>query len=157
MAWHRRPQPSNWRTIKASVLIAHNGVCHVWTRQADQCDHIINVARGGSHDVDNLAPIQRHTIRCQPLPDLRTPLSRTQVQGRGSTRQHTPRITWQETSRATPRPDLTQTHVATSTTYKSQRWMVINNHHQCRHDLALGTPTPGHPTPRHPHTLGPPT
>jgi hypothetical protein len=63
MAWQRRAQPTNWRTIKAQVLVAHNGVCWVCGHgQADQCDHIINVARGGSHDVDNLAPNSHNTL-----------------------------------------------------------------------------------------------
>jgi hypothetical protein len=41
MAWHRRPTPGNWATIKATVMTAHNGVCHVCGHgQADQCDHL---------------------------------------------------------------------------------------------------------------------
>jgi hypothetical protein len=69
MAWHRRAQPTNWKTIKASVLIAHSGVCHVCQHDgATQVDHLVNVARGGSHDVDNLAPIHGTAYGANPCP-----------------------------------------------------------------------------------------
>jgi 5-methylcytosine-specific restriction protein A len=69
MAWHRRPEPGNWQTLRRQVLAAHNGVCHVCGHEgADQCDHLLNVARGGTHDVDNLAPIHGTPSGANPCP-----------------------------------------------------------------------------------------
>jgi hypothetical protein len=69
MAWHRRAEPSNWKTIKAQVMVAHDGRCHVCGHgDSDQVDHLVNVARGGSHDVDNLAPIHGTAYGTNPCP-----------------------------------------------------------------------------------------
>jgi len=69
MAWHRRPEPGNWATIKAQVMTAHSGICWVCGHgDSDQCDHIINVARGGTHDLDNLAPIHGTAYGTNPCP-----------------------------------------------------------------------------------------
>jgi len=69
MAWHRRPAPGNWATLKAQVMVAHSGICWVCGHgQADQCDHIINVARGGTHDLDNLQPIHGTPFGTNPCP-----------------------------------------------------------------------------------------
>lgn len=70
MAWHRRAQPTNWKTLKASVLIAHSGVCWVCGHAGGvlEVDHIINVARGGSHDPSNLAPIHGTAYGANPCP-----------------------------------------------------------------------------------------
>lgn len=60
MSWaaHRRPAPGNWKTLKAAVLRLHGYTCHLCGHGgADEVDHRLNVARGGNHDPDNLAPI----------------------------------------------------------------------------------------------------
>jgi hypothetical protein len=69
MAWHRRPAPGNWATLRAQTLTAWAGVC--WQcghGGSDQVDHIVNVARGGTHDLDNLAPIHGTAYGANPCP-----------------------------------------------------------------------------------------
>jgi 5-methylcytosine-specific restriction endonuclease McrA len=66
MVWQRdsnRIVPGDWATRKARVLQRDARVCHVCHHAgADQVDHIINVAHGGTHELSNLAPI--HGDRC---------------------------------------------------------------------------------------------
>lgn len=61
MSWGEKSNrivPTNWKGIKARVLRAHDGICHLCKHpDAEQVDHILNVARGGTHDDSNLAPI----------------------------------------------------------------------------------------------------
>lgn len=59
MAWDssKRVVPGNWKSLKAKVLKDHAGRCHLCGHDgAEQVDHIVNVARGGTHALDNLAP-----------------------------------------------------------------------------------------------------
>ena len=70
MAWHRRPAPGNWATLKAKVMVAHGGRCHVCGHDGGllEVDHIINVARGGTNDPSNLAPIHGTAYGTNPCP-----------------------------------------------------------------------------------------
>lgn len=59
----QRVVPTDWKRRKAQVLEAHGRVCHLCGHpDAEEVDHILNVAAGGSHDLTNLAPI--HGRRC---------------------------------------------------------------------------------------------
>ena len=66
MTWGRKSNrivPSDWKRRRARVLAQHGHVCHVCGHgQAEQVDHLLNVARGGTHDESNLAPI--HGAAC---------------------------------------------------------------------------------------------
>lgn len=61
MAWQRnshRIVPPDWARRKTACLTAHSRICHVCLHgDAEQVDHVLNVARGGSHEPENLAPI----------------------------------------------------------------------------------------------------
>lgn len=62
MTWSRskHTQPPDWRRRKAAVLAAHAHLCHVCRHGgAEQVDHVLNQARGGSDHPDNLAPIHQ--------------------------------------------------------------------------------------------------
>lgn len=61
----RHAVPGNWRTLKARVLTDHNRICHTCRHgDADQVDHVLNLARGGTHDPSNLAPIHTQCPTC---------------------------------------------------------------------------------------------
>ncbi|MEH3033639.1 MAG: HNH endonuclease signature motif containing protein [Aeromicrobium erythreum] len=60
-----RPQPSNWRTTERRILERDEYRCYLGSHDATTVDHIVPVARGGSHDDDNLAAI------CQPCAEDR--------------------------------------------------------------------------------------
>lgn len=66
MVWQatsHRVVPTDWKTRKALVLKRHAGICHVCGHgQAEQVDHLLNLARGGNHEPANLAPI--HGTHC---------------------------------------------------------------------------------------------
>lgn len=66
MTWGReshRPVPSDWKKRKALVLERDRGVCHACGHGgADDVDHLVNVAAGGTHELDNLGTI--HSGRC---------------------------------------------------------------------------------------------
>jgi 5-methylcytosine-specific restriction endonuclease McrA len=65
MAWSSdRPsprnasRPSDWKERKAAVLKRDSGQCYLCGGLgADQADHIVPVAQGGSHGLDNLAAV----------------------------------------------------------------------------------------------------
>lgn len=53
--------PHNWTSIRQLVMERDNGRCQEFMRDGTQCtdpgtecDHIINVASGGTHSLDNL-------------------------------------------------------------------------------------------------------
>lgn len=50
-------QPANWRSTKARILKRDGGLCYQCGKPASEVDHVIPVARGGTHDDDNLAAI----------------------------------------------------------------------------------------------------
>lgn len=57
----RRKDPANWQAIKALVSERANGRCQDFMRDGTQCtdagtecDHIINLANGGTDALDNL-------------------------------------------------------------------------------------------------------
>lgn len=63
MAWEtsRHTLPGDWKTRKARCLAEHERRCHVCGHDgADEVDHVVNVARGGSHEPENLRPIHGH-------------------------------------------------------------------------------------------------
>lgn len=58
-----RVVPADWARRKATVMARDHGVCHVCGHGgATDCDHVVNVAAGGTHDLGNLALI--HAERC---------------------------------------------------------------------------------------------
>lgn len=61
MAWQHRSHrvvPSDWGTRKKRVLMRDGRTCHDCGHGgADEVDHLVNVAAGGSHEYDNLAAI----------------------------------------------------------------------------------------------------
>jgi 5-methylcytosine-specific restriction endonuclease McrA len=67
MTWRRQSNrivPADWKARKTRAFAEHQRVCHVCLHpDADEIDHILNVARGGTHEADNLAPI--HGKACQ--------------------------------------------------------------------------------------------
>jgi len=82
MPWGRRgrPQPNEWKIRKAHVLAQHQGRCHQCLHPgAEQVDHIINVAAGGTHELGNLAPI--HNNPC-PVCQRRCHQEKTQREAR---------------------------------------------------------------------------
>jgi 5-methylcytosine-specific restriction endonuclease McrA len=57
-AWDNagRVVPGDWKSRKAKVLRRDRGICYVCRQQsADEVDHTVNVAEGGTHDLSNLA------------------------------------------------------------------------------------------------------
>jgi 5-methylcytosine-specific restriction protein A len=57
-ATSRRVVPGDWKTRKAKVLRRDRGICHVCGGPgATEVDHLLNVARGGNHELSNLAAI----------------------------------------------------------------------------------------------------
>ncbi|MEU7863497.1 HNH endonuclease signature motif containing protein [Nonomuraea sp. NPDC049141] len=51
-------RPSDWRRRRRFVLTRDRGVCYVCRRPgATEVDHVVPVARGGSHDYSNLKAI----------------------------------------------------------------------------------------------------
>lgn len=84
--WHPYPVPKGWKATRNRIMNRDNGCCYVCGHEgADQIDHIISIANGGSHDDTNLAPIHRvpchstktrteqvqRTVTTQPAPKLR--------------------------------------------------------------------------------------
>lgn len=63
-------QPGNWKTLKARVLKRDGYTCYLCGGDADTADHVIPVAQGGTHDMDNLAAI------CTPCHDVKTETER---------------------------------------------------------------------------------
>jgi 5-methylcytosine-specific restriction endonuclease McrA len=61
MAWSNNPDrhyPSDWQQRRRLVLKRDNRVCHACQHGgADTVDHLVNIRRGGTHDLANLAPI----------------------------------------------------------------------------------------------------
>ncbi len=61
MTWQNKSKrivPADWKSRKARVLTRHGRICgECGHGQADEVDHVLNVARGGTHDYDNLQPI----------------------------------------------------------------------------------------------------
>ena len=69
MASQGRPQPGNWRATRRAVLAAWHATCHVCGHdQADQVDHVLNLARGGTDNPDNLRPIHGTAYGTNPCP-----------------------------------------------------------------------------------------
>lgn len=55
--------PPGWTTTRTRILKRDARICYICGGEgADQVDHIINVAAGGSHDDHNLAAI--HEVPC---------------------------------------------------------------------------------------------
>ena len=55
--------PPGWTTTRTRILKRDARICYICGGEgADQVDHIINVATGGSHDDHNLAAI--HEVPC---------------------------------------------------------------------------------------------
>ncbi len=72
MSWSgKRIVPTDWKSRKATVLRRDAGICHVCRQPgAAEVDHILPVAEGGSHHLDNLAaihadPCHRHKTRTE--------------------------------------------------------------------------------------------
>lgn len=62
MTWLGDPRTSNaaWRRKRARILRRDRGVCHVCGKPgADEVDHLVPVAGGGSDHESNLAAIHR--------------------------------------------------------------------------------------------------
>lgn len=59
-----RTLPRDWKRRRAFVLRRDRRTCYVCGLRATQVDHVLSVARGGSHDYSNLAAI---CIRCHIL------------------------------------------------------------------------------------------
>ena len=59
MAWAGGyTSPPGWKTTRKRILKRDAGICHICGGEgADQVDHLLNVAAGGSHDDHNLAAI----------------------------------------------------------------------------------------------------
>jgi 5-methylcytosine-specific restriction enzyme A len=61
MPWSQqshRSVPTDWNSRKRAVRRRDNGVCHVCGHPgADQVDHLVNVASGGTHDLANLGMV----------------------------------------------------------------------------------------------------
>lgn len=70
MAWHRRPTPPGWATLRAQTLEAHDYTCHLCGHEGGvlEVDHLLNTRRGGSHDPSNLAPIHGSAFGSDPCP-----------------------------------------------------------------------------------------
>ena len=65
MTWDssKRVVPTDWPKRKARALRDHAGRCHICGHPgAEQVDHVLNVARGGTHEPSNLAPA--HGLPC---------------------------------------------------------------------------------------------
>jgi 5-methylcytosine-specific restriction endonuclease McrA len=83
----RRPQPGNWKYLKAKILRDHAGVCHLCGHPgAAQVDHIIPVKlwlerhiTGSPHHPSNLAPA--HATAC-PVCGRRCHIDKTQAEAR---------------------------------------------------------------------------
>lgn len=59
----RRPAPSNWKTLRLSILNRDGRVCYRCGHgDADEVDHRVPTTQGGSHDPANLGAI--HGGRC---------------------------------------------------------------------------------------------
>ena len=50
-------KPGNWATLKAFVLERDGRTCYLCGGLAVTADHVLCVAHGGTHDLDNLAAI----------------------------------------------------------------------------------------------------
>lgn len=59
-------QPTNWRAIVRRILNRDGHTCYLCSGNATTADHIVPVARGGTHDDDNLAAI------CEPCHATKT-------------------------------------------------------------------------------------
>lgn len=61
MTWNNWPnyqRPPGWKATRQRILTRDNYTCHICGQPgADQVDHLINVAAGGTHDDTNLAAI----------------------------------------------------------------------------------------------------
>ncbi|MGI8614626.1 MAG: HNH endonuclease [Nocardioidaceae bacterium] len=54
----QRIVPSDWNSLKTKVMRRDRGICYVCGQSgADQVDHVVNIAEGGTHDLGNLAAI----------------------------------------------------------------------------------------------------
>jgi 5-methylcytosine-specific restriction endonuclease McrA len=50
--------PTDWNSRKRACFAAYGDTCHLCQHAgADQVDHVINVARGGTHELQNLRPV----------------------------------------------------------------------------------------------------
>jgi 5-methylcytosine-specific restriction endonuclease McrA len=57
-AGSRRTVPTDWPARRRRCLLEHDGICHVCGHGgATHVDHVLNVARGGTHEPDNLRPV----------------------------------------------------------------------------------------------------
>ena len=53
--------PPGWKQTRKRILTRDNNTCYICGQSgADQVDHIINVATGGTHDDTNLAAIHKY-------------------------------------------------------------------------------------------------
>lgn len=56
--------PKDWKARKAAVMTRDGGICYRCGQPgADQCDHVVAVADGGSHELDNLAAAHGACVR----------------------------------------------------------------------------------------------
>lgn len=64
MSWDNTYRsPPGWKATRQRIFKRDNHTCYICGQDgADQIDHIINVAAGGTHDDDNLAAI--HSEPC---------------------------------------------------------------------------------------------
>lgn len=54
----RHPSGAAWNRIKANVIASYNGICHLCGDPgAQQVDHLIAYAEGGTDDISNLRPV----------------------------------------------------------------------------------------------------
>lgn len=59
--WNSYQTPPGWKATRQRILDRDNYICHVCAQPgADQVDHLLNVAAGGTHHDTNLAAIHRH-------------------------------------------------------------------------------------------------
>lgn len=81
MAWQRisnRIVPPDWHRRKHATWARYGDICHACGhRGATEIDHVLAVAHGGTHDLENLRPI--HGDRC-PTCSQRCHIDKTTVE-----------------------------------------------------------------------------
>ena len=86
--------PGDWKTRRAAVIARAGGLCQACGSERPlEVDHIVNVAEGGTHELDNLQAL------CHPCHSIKTKAE----QRRGHERRKTRRK-----QRSEPHPGLVQ-------------------------------------------------